>query len=181
LSIAAPNSQLNYDPFVILAIDPGLTGALAFYIPDAPSRVSVEDMPVVDGEVNSIELRSMILKWRPNVAVIERVNPMPRDGVRQAWRFSAAYTTARVICLSLEIPTSLVTPAQWKKEMKVQGGPKGKEQCRALAIRTFPYCALEFSRKKDAGRAEAALLALYVSSKFVNRKGTGHERIPANA
>lgn len=159
-------SMADANDFTILAIDPGLTGALAFSITPHFDRVSVYDMPVVNGEVNAPELRDMIAKYRPNVAIIERVNPMPRDGVRQAWRFSAAYTTARVVALLQDIPTSLVTPAQWKKEMKVKGGPEGKEQCRALAIRMFPSCAASFARKKDAGRAEAALLAMYASNKF---------------
>jgi hypothetical protein len=55
----------------------------------------------------------------------------------------------------------------WKKGMSVKGGPEGKEQCRAMALRMFPECASEFARKKDAGRAEAALLAVYVNQKFV--------------
>ena len=54
-----------------------------------------------------------------------------------------------------------MTPGTWKKAMKVAGGREGKEQCRALALQLFPACAASFARKKDQGRAEAALLALY--------------------
>jgi len=147
----------------ILAIDPGLTGALAFYLLEAPDRIATYDMPVVDGEINAAELRDMIAKFDPRAAIIERVNPMPRDGVRQAWRFSAAYTTAKVVVAMMNIPVWLVTPSAWKKAMKVGGGPAGKEECRALAIQMFPACAAQFSRKKDAGRAEAALMAHYAA------------------
>ena len=51
--------------------------------------------------------------------------------------------------------------------MTVKGGPEGKEQCRPMALRLFPTCAEQFARKKDPGRAEAALLAYYVSNKFI--------------
>ena len=105
----------------------------------------------------------------PAVGRGRRVGPMPRDGVRQAWRFSAAYTTARVVVTMLNIPTIPIRPAVWKKGMRVGGGAEGKDQCRAMAIRLFPACADAFARKKDAGRAEAALLAYYGSQ--INLEG----------
>lgn len=155
----------------ILAIDPGMTGALAFYIPvEAPERISVYDMPVVDGVVNPAELHDLIQQWKPSLGVVERVGPMPRDGVMQSWRFSSAYTTARVVLTLSAIPMVLVAPTVWKKEMKLPGGRDGKEKSRGLAIRLFPACANMFARKKDAGRAEAALIAYY----YANTKGLLH-------
>jgi crossover junction endodeoxyribonuclease RuvC len=150
----------------ILAIDPGLGGAFAVLMTGIPDRVAVYDMPVVDGEINHHQLSHMIRSFGPDVAYIERVGPMPRDGVKQAWRFGSAYTAARVVVALLNIPTTLVTPAQWKKAMKVAGGPVGKEECRAKAIQLFPACAAHFSRKMDQGRGEAALLALYAAKTF---------------
>jgi crossover junction endodeoxyribonuclease RuvC len=151
----------------LLAIDPGLTGALAFYLPISnPDRVAVYDMPIVGSEINAAALRDLIDSYKPTYAIIEQVGPMPRDGVRQAWRFSAAYTTARTVVALLNIPMTLVVPGRWKKAMNVRGGPDGKEACRALAIQSFPCCAASFSRKKDAGRAESALLALYAAKTF---------------
>jgi len=154
------------DTFVVLAIDPGLSGALAFFYP-INNVVLTYDMPRVENEIDAAELVRIIQKHNPTVAVIEKVGPMPRDGVRQAWRFSAANAVAKTACALLNIPTSLVSPAVWKASMKVKGGPEGKEQCRAMALRMFPSCADQFSRKKDAGRAEAALLAYHVNQKFV--------------
>lgn len=160
----------------ILAIDPGLTGALAFYFTDVPERVGVCDMPVIGHEINAAELRDMINDYKPGRAIIEQVGPMPRDGVRQAWRFSGAFYTARTVVAMLNIPMTLVTPGAWKKAMNVKGGDDGKEQCRALAIQLFPSCAASFSRKKDQGRGEAALLALYAAKIFSTRnEGMDHE------
>jgi hypothetical protein len=163
----------------ILAIDPGLTGALAFYFPSNPDHIAVFDMPIVGSEVNAAALRDLIVDsdYKPNRAIIEQVGPMPRDGVRQAWRFSAAYTTARTVVALLNIPAMLVVPGRWKKAMNVKGGSEGKEVCRALAIQSFPCCAASFSRKKDQGRAEAALLALYAAKTFYRNTAQeqGHE------
>jgi hypothetical protein len=156
------------DRFCILAIDPGLSGALAFYWPGVTGGgVNLYDMPRVADEIDAAELIRIIKQHEPTVAVIEKVGPMPRDGVRQAWRFSAANATAKVACAVLGIPTSLVSPAVWKAGMSVKGGPEGKEQCRAMALRLFPGCAEKLSRKKDAGRSEALLLAYYVNQKFI--------------
>lgn len=147
----------------IVAIDPGLSGAVAFLYPETASRVSVHDMPTVNGEVDPFALSTLIQQYGPSHAIIEQVGPMPRDGVRQAWRFSAAYTTARNVVALLKIPVKFVTPATWKKSMHLPGGPEGKEASRAKALQCFPACANSFARKKDHGRAEAALLAKYGS------------------
>ena len=158
--------ETTEDTFSILAIDPGLSGALAFYYP-IKNAVRVYDMPRVENEIDAAELVRIIQKHKPTVAVIEKVGPMPRDGVRQAWRFSAANAVAKTACALLNIPTSLVSPAVWKKEMSVKGGKEGKEQCRLKALQLFPTCADQFARKKDAGRAEAALMAYQVNIKFI--------------
>jgi hypothetical protein len=153
--------------FTILAIDPGLSGALAFYNPRNQGSILVFDMPRVADEVDAAHLGRIISKNAPTVAVIEKVGPMPRDGCMQAWRFSAANTTAKVVCAMLGVPTSLLSPQAWKAGMKVKGGAEGKEQCRLMALRLFPHCSEYFHLKKHAGRAEAALLAYWVSNKFV--------------
>jgi hypothetical protein len=148
---------------ILLAIDPGITGALAFYNTDTKD-LDVLDMPILDGDVNPHEIRANIIVTPPNVAIIEHVHPHPNEGVSSVWRFAAAYTTARVVVQMLNIPTILVSPAKWKRALGVRGGALGKEQSRRLAIETFPIFAQRFSRKKDHGRAEAALLAIYAAS-----------------
>jgi hypothetical protein len=100
---------------VFVGIDPGICGAFAFYLTDVPDRISVYDMPTVDGEIDPHQLRTTISDYKPNFAVIEQVGPMPRDGVRQAWRFSAAFTTAKTVVALLDIPMTLVTPAHGRR------------------------------------------------------------------
>jgi hypothetical protein len=148
---------------VIAAIDPGLTGAVAFYMPSQPGGVAVYDMPVMGSEVNPNALRALIESHHATHAIIERVGPMPRDGVMQAWRFSATFAVAKTVVALIGLSTTLVPASAWKRAMKVQGGPIGKEQCRTMAFQRFPQNAADFARKNDAGRAEAALLAIYAA------------------
>jgi len=148
---------------IILAIDPGITGALAFLDIDNANRVAVFDMPVLDGDVNPHALRDRINSFKPDQAVIERAASRPKQGIASAWRFAAAYTTACVVVRLMHIPLTIVTPASWKKAMKLPGGKDGKEPARTLAIDLFPLCAQHFSRKMDHNRAEAALLAYHYS------------------
>ena len=146
----------------IMAIDPGLTGAIAFLYPAAPERVAVEDMPVCDGEVDVAALLRSIRKMGPTLAIVELVGPMPTDGAVPAFRFGAAYAAAKAAVTACEVPMGLVTPGKWKAAFRLNGKKDGgAEQARALSLQSFPACAETFARKKDHNRAEAALIALY--------------------
>ncbi len=71
---------------------------------------------------------------------------------------AAAYGAIRCVIAALEIRTVLLAPTVWKKYFRLGSD---KEKSRALALRTFAKTPEHFSRKRDHGRAEAALLALY--------------------
>jgi hypothetical protein len=148
----------------ILGIDPGTTGAIALFCRNEPNMITVEDIPTVNGEVDALGLLDAIHKLKPTLIAIERAGPMPKDGVRQAWRFSAAFTTARTIAMVTRIRTILVSPSVWKKELRLKGGKDNKEPSRARAIALFPNAHARFARKMDANRAEAALIAYYVGT-----------------
>ena len=141
-----------------LGLDPGLSGALAFYFTDHPSRVSCFDMPVVDAMVDGATLASMIERLRPDVAVVELVGSMPGQGLSSTFRFGRAFGIATGVLSALHVPYTLVSPGKWKKHF---GLSSDKERSRALALRTFADTPEHFARKRDDGRAEAALLALY--------------------
>lgn len=150
----------------ILGIDPGVSGAVAFYSPLAPDRVAVEDVPVAGGEISAPHLASMIRRYAPSMAVIERVNAFPGQGVSSVFNFGRAYGDVRGVVGALSIPLHLVSPQKWKKHF---GLSSDKDQSRMLAVRRFPAVADHFKRKKDDGRAEAALIALYGAEVLSNR------------
>jgi hypothetical protein len=149
---------------IILAIDPGISGALAFYNSADASCIEVLDMPILNGDVNPHAMWSFILDRHPDVAIIEQVSPMPKEGVSSVWRFASAFTTAHVVVRLMNIPVVMVPPAKWKRSMNLKGGKEGKEQARKRAIEAFPSCAQNFHLKKHHGRAEAAMLAVYAAT-----------------
>jgi len=79
------------------------------------------------------------------------------QGVVSVFRFGAAYGAAIGVISALAIPLHLVSPARWKRHY---GLDADKERSRARAIQFWP-ASRHFTRKKDHGRAEAALLARY--------------------
>jgi hypothetical protein len=143
---------------IIMGIDPGISGAVAFYFPMVPSRISVDDVPVAGGEINGYELARLIKIHRPTLAVVEKVGAMPGNGGVSMFNFGRAYGDVRGVISALDVPMHFVTPQKWKKHF---GLTADKEQSRLRAIRTFPAVADSFKLKKHDGRAEAALLALY--------------------
>lgn len=143
--------------FCILAVDPGIKGAISFYFPEAPELIAVEDMPVADGSVDAVTLARRIGQMKPDVAFIEQVNSMPGQGVASTFKFGVSYGAAIGAISALQVPLHLVRPQKWKKHFSLTSD---KEQSRALALRLWPSSDA-FARKKDEGRAEAALIARY--------------------
>jgi hypothetical protein len=147
----------------IMGLDPGLSGAVAFFFPDAPDRIAVDDMPVVAGEIDCATLARRIAQMGPAFAIVERVASMPKQGVVSTFKFGSSYGAVRGILAALQIRTHLVAPAVWKKHFRLDSD---KEKSRALALRTFPKTSEHFSRKRDHSRAEASLIALYGAHQF---------------
>jgi hypothetical protein len=140
---------------IILGVDPGVTGGIAFLYPDG--KINAIDIPNVAGEVNIDALMRVFTSVKPDIAIIERASSMPGQGVSSTFKFGVAYGALRALVVACGIPHSLVSPIVWKKHFRLSAD---KEQSRALAIRFWPGSGL-FDRKKDHGRAEAALIAKY--------------------
>jgi len=143
---------------IVMGVDPGISGAIAFYFPMVPGRIAVDDVPVAGGEINVAELARLIRIHRPTMAVIERVSAMPGQGVASMFNFGRSYGDVRGVIGALDVPLHFVTPQKWKKHF---GLSSDKDQSRLRAIRLFPAVAESFKLKKHDGRAEAALIALY--------------------
>lgn len=148
----------------ILAIDPGTSGAYALYWPDF-GVISADDVPVVDKNIDAASLAAAFANANPTVAIIERVSAMPKQGVSSTFRFGVAYGLIQGIVGAQQIPVHFVTPQKWKKHFLLSAD---KEKSRTKALQLWPARAELFKRKKDHGRAEAALLAQYYVDVFMN-------------
>ncbi|CAB4172094.1 hypothetical protein UFOVP1552_4 [uncultured Caudovirales phage] len=153
---------------VILAIDPGASGALAFFNPET-GLLDVEDMPTLEvkrgtkikREISPQMLAGIIASRKPDRAIIELVGAMPGQGVTSMFAFGKSYGLCIGICSGLQIPIEHVTPQKWKKAV---GAREGKDGNRMRASECFPAYAHLFRRVKDDGRADAALIAFWAAT-----------------
>jgi Holliday junction resolvasome RuvABC endonuclease subunit len=140
----------------ILGVDPGaVSGAYALIGPNGLAAI-VDDIPVVDRQVNAVEWSRIVKQLKPDVAVVEQVGSMPKQGVSSTFKFGMGCGLIRGVLAAHNVPIISVTPAKWKKHFSLNNDG---EKSRALAIRRFPSASL--ARKKDHGRAEALLMALW--------------------
>ena len=152
--INLPTSKL------VLGIDPGMTGAMA-WVDRRGVLKEIEDMPVVANEVNYRLLSLLIPAYgRVEFAVVEKQQTFPKQGVVSAFKLGACWGMILGILATYEIPIREVRPNDWKK--KLPGLGKDKNLSRKMAMSRWPQHADYFKRVKDDGRAEAALMAIAV-------------------
>jgi len=144
-------------PWCVMGIDPGISGAIAFFFPDQ-DRVAVYDMPVANNIVNGAEMARIIRAYGPKMGMIEAVHAMPGQGVSSTFKFGQSYGIAIGVVGACWVPLHFATPQRWKKHYRLGAD---KDEGRARAISLWPLNQ-HFARKKDHGRAEAALLARFL-------------------
>jgi crossover junction endodeoxyribonuclease RuvC len=150
---------------VILGIDPGLNGALAFFDVSA-GRIEVVDMPTIAAGTNSkrvvdeAALASCVEAYRGILdhAYVERVGAMPGQGVTSMFSFGRSFGVALGVLAAFRVPVTLVQPQRWKAALSV---PAAKDGARARASQLMPAHARLWPLVKHDGRAEAALIAYY--------------------
>ena len=153
---------MEYKDPVICGIDPGLTGALSFICDDV---VEVEDMPTVanpTGKGRVVQEHSVahILKeYNPHLVIIEKQQAMPGQGVSSMFKIGEGYGILKGVCAALDLRTRIITAPTWKRASGLIG--KEKDASRGLAMQLWPSQTDFFVRRKDHGRADAALIAKY--------------------
>jgi crossover junction endodeoxyribonuclease RuvC len=152
---------------VILAVDPGLSGALAFLDPEN-STMRIVDMPTFTytttkerNKVDPYAIAREMCAQPISHAYIEEVNASPQMGVVSAFSFGEGKGILLGVAAALNIPVTLVKPTNWKKIMRI---PADKRAAVQRATQLFPYVAPLFKGPRGGvfdGRAEAALIALF--------------------
>lgn len=146
---------------MILGIDPGKSGAIAAFNNDG-RLIGIDDMPVAGGLISGALLDELIhnrvdpLADTPGTAIIEQVHAMPGQGVSSSFGFGRSLGLVEGVLAAQGWTILWVTPAKWKRAL---GLTADKDQSRRRALELWPDHANLFARKKDDGRAEAALIA----------------------
>ena len=150
-----------------IGIDPGVSGALALIDDELVHRV--EDMPVMakssgkGNQVNAPMLASVLSDWaeeygRPEV-FLERVGPMPKQGVTAVFSFGKSAGIVEGVVAGLALPLTHIAPQLWKRRAGLLRAEKDASRARAVGL--YPQAAAVLSRVKDGGRAEAILIGRF--------------------
>jgi hypothetical protein len=148
----------------ILGIDVGIDGALALL--DSLGHLTVHDVPTLETirnakakrSVDIAALRQLVIDLAPTHAVIERVGAMPKQGTSSMFSFGRTVGVIEGVLGALQVPISYVAPQVWQKAMSV---PPGKDGSRLRASELMPGYSERWRRKRDHGRSDAALIALW--------------------
>lgn len=144
---------------IIVGIDPGVSGAIAFAYPDG---LEIRDMPTVEvrgkRHVCPHGLRGIFESHRlQDVAavVLEHVQGVQGTGATSAFSFGRSFGLVEGVVAGLKLPLRLVRPQLWTKDLSVS---RDKGAHRQAASNLWPGQASLFERVRDDGRADAALL-----------------------
>lgn len=162
---------------IALAIDVGLTGALAAV--DSYGTARVVDLPTLpDGKTRRLDgrglirlIREFVAPGEPAMLVIEDIRPRPMNNGNQRGNTmhsqgslmrSRGVVEAVADIAGAEMVT--VQPATWKRHFGLirkdgETPDACKERGRMLALTMYPALADSLKRKKDHNRADAVLLA----------------------
>ena len=154
---------------LIIGIDPGISGSLCFF--EDGKIIDVIEMPVmaegkknkrqVNGSqiYNEIFIRTKGIEKKNIKVIIEQVSAMPGQGVTSMFNFGQSFGVLKGICSAMQLPLYFVRPAKWKKFFNLINAEKDASRTKAIEI--FPYISHQLSRKKDANKADAALIASF--------------------
>lgn len=154
-----------------LGVDPGLSGALAWFDTDKPRTVHVIDTPCIDGGINSAELAKLLHEMPVDCAVIEKVHAYKGSSGKSAFTFGGAYWAVRQALVDRDVPILMVLPNKWKGAFGLRG--QDKDASRAKATLYWPESSTLFKRKCDDGRAEAAIIARWGAYNW-EKESQGH-------
>lgn len=155
----------------VLGIDPGLSGGWAL-VSESNQLLDAGPFPLQSvkksgktaTQLDGPALAKVLAQTNATRAYVELVSSRPR----QAGQFQFGISTGTIhgILHALQVPFDLVSPVSWKPAYGIrrehdETKASTKTRAREIAASLFPAHAKLFSRVKDDGVAEAALIALY--------------------
>ncbi len=152
---------------IYIAIDPGLTGAIAA-IDDGAQLILCADLPVIrSGKlawIDGNELTSLLIQCRngrPAQITVERAQAMPGQGISSTFGYGVVMGSILSACQRIACPLHLVPAAVWKRYMVLSS-----DKTASLDKARLLWPTADLDRKKDHNRSEALLLAEYSRRTF---------------
>lgn len=156
---------------MLISIDPGVKGALAFFGPSG--SVVVEDMPTrtkstsgkIKNEIDPKRLQALLRHRVPadekGLVVMENLNTFAGGSVQTMGSLEATKAVICTVCELSGFDMAFVSPREWQKQFGIRKTPSEttKQQSLRIARQLFgiEHCPLA----KHDGRADALLLGRY--------------------
>lgn len=163
--------QLLSFPACVLAVDPGLSGAvcrLGGGLFDV--RRDFKRLPDIATAIREMAKAGVI-----SYAVMELVHAMPGQGVCSMFSFGRAAGVAdgALALIFPNLTVEYVAPLKWQNFFRARFHvAKGQEfDSRDIACRIFPAYTGWFKRKKDHNSADAALMAVWKIAQLSEHRG----------
>ncbi len=163
---------------LIIAIDPGINGAICFF-EDGEVKDVIEMPTMAEGKknkrqvngrqmFNELTLRIKEYNAKNINVIVEQVSAMPGQGVTSMFNFGQSFGVIKGICAAMQLPIFFVRPAKWKKHFELINSQK--DSSRTKAIEMFPKISSILSKKKDSNKADAILIASFYENIIKNNK-----------
>lgn len=175
------------DQVIYIGIDPGMEGAICIRTED---RIELYDIPTrkINGksDIDFAAFAAILKPYRTAYKTAKvyvcceksmgmafgktKFREQHHDDSSTAWKKGYCYGVIRTMFHAYNLPfTATPQPSVWKRDLKLSDSsltyPEKKEKSRLEAIRLFPELLSQLKRKKDADRAEALLLSLWIERK----------------
>ena len=164
---------------LITGIDPVISGSICLF--EDGKMIDVIEMPnMTEGKknkkqgngsqiYNEILLRIKNMKKENIKVLIEQVSAMPGPGVTSMFNFGQSFGTIKGVCAALNLPIFFVRPSKWKKHFELINS--SKDSSRTKVIEMYPSLSSHLSKKKDANKSDAILIAsFYIDTRAENIK-----------
>ena len=159
---------------LIIGIDPGISGAICFF-ENGEVKEIIEMPTMADGkknkkQINGTQIYNEILGRIRNFpkkdifVVIEQVSAMPGQGVTSMFNFGQSFGVIKGICSAMQLSTYFIRPVKWKKYFGLIKSEKDASRTKVIEI--FPYISSNLSKKKDANKADAILIASFFHNTY---------------
>ena len=157
---------------LILGIDPGATGAAALVNQSTGNCLAMRDLCAAP-QLNAFNIKQLKYEQHEVVAVLEKAQPMPRQGVVSVFGYGKTCGVIEGILACLNVRIHFVAPGKWKRDLgliraKTEELSTFKRRSLDMARRLFPDQELHL--QKHHNRAEALLIAEWARRFLFNAK-----------
>jgi len=128
---------------IIIGIDPGKSGGIAFMDTDGVNNAWVYKMPETEADVVDVLISvNDIIHDGKVVAYLEEVSAMPKQGVSSVFAFGRSYGFLRGVLSALKITRHFVRPQAWQKEQRPSIMPPAN-----LTFSNSAGCSIKWAQK----------------------------------